>query len=86
MLYEFGAVAACRVHLVGFTIRIYHYARSPERHITLNPVQSNNLRLNQHQIKRVDLIMLIIALQFDVSTSKKKKRVSLIMLIIALMN
>ena len=36
--------------------------------------------------KRVALIMLIIALQFDVSTSKKKKRVALIMLIIALMN
>ena len=37
--------------------------------------------------KRVALIMLIIALQFDVSTSKKKKkRVALIMLIMALMN
>ena len=36
--------------------------------------------------KRVALIMLIIALQFDVSTSKKKKEVALIMLIIALMN
>ena len=45
---------------------------------------------NHHQAlskkKRVALIMLIIALQFDVSTSKKKKRVALIMLIIALMN
>ena len=36
--------------------------------------------------KRVALIMLIIALQFDVSSSNKKKRVALIMLIIALMN
>ena len=41
---------------------------------------------NRKKKKRVALIMLIIALQFDVSTSKKKKRVALIMLIIALMN
>jgi len=39
------------VHLGGFVIRIYHEVRSPESQITLNHVQSNNLKLNQYQLK-----------------------------------
>ena len=60
--------------------------RRTDKHDEGNGLFCNFANMTKKTIKRVALIMLIIALQFDVSTSKKKKRVALIMLIIALMN
>ena len=60
----------------------------PPRHCQAQLLQLGwgHLKRRNSLKKRVALIMLIIALQFDVTTSKKKKRLALIMLIIALMN